>query len=56
MASFELGKEEEKYVFFWLITSKGKKKSSDLQILHSIALPQSHRDYSGQGPLGRLYT
>ena len=25
MASFELGKEEEKYVFFWLITSKGKK-------------------------------
>ena len=56
MVSFELGKEEEKYVFFCLITSTGQKNSSDLQILHSTALPQSHRDYGGQGPLGRLYT
>ena len=56
MVSFELGKEEEKYVFFVLSQARVKKKSSDLQILHSIALPQSHRDYGGQGPLGRLYT
>ena len=56
MVSFELGKEEEKYVFFCLITSTGQKNSSDLQILHSTALPQSHRDYGRQGPLGRLYT
>ena len=55
MVSFELGKDEEKYVFL-SYHKQGKKKSSDLQILHSIALPQSHRDYGGQGPLGRLYT
>ena len=43
-------------MFFLSYHKQGKKKSSDLQILHSIALPQSHRDYGGQGPLGRLYT
>ena len=43
-------------MFFCLISSKGKKNPSDPQISHSIALPQSHRDYGGQGPLGRLYT
>ena len=55
MVSFKLGKEEEKYVFF-VLSQAWEKKSSDLQILHSIALPQSHRDYGGRGPLGRLYT
>ena len=55
MVSFELGKDEEKYVFL-SYHKQGKKNPSDPQISHSIALPQSHRDYGGQGPLGRLYT
>ena len=56
MVSFELGKEEEKYVFL-SYHKQGKKKSprpSDFAL--NIALPQNHRDYGGQGPLGRLYT
>ena len=55
MVSFELGEEEEKYVFL-SYHKQGKKKILRPSDFALNCFTTSHRDYGGQGPLGRLYT
>ena len=53
MVSFELGKDEEKYVFLSCHKHRTKKTPQTFRFCTPLLY---HRDYGRQDPLGRLYT